>query len=98
MDYKHAGITAKKIMELLNVWMALPFLLLSCNEQKAGPGNNVVVNKPVDINPYKQIQAIPLPAGFERLKTDSVSFTAYLRNIGLKEQTTVYLFNGATKA
>lgn len=97
MDYKHAGITAKKIMELLNVWMALPFLLLSCNEQKARPGNKVVVNKPVDINPYKQIQAIPLPAGFERLKTDSVSFTAYLRNIGLKEQTTVYLFNGQPK-
>lgn len=97
MDYKPAGITTKKNMELLQVWMVLPFLLLSCHEQNDRPGNKTVINRAADVNPYKQIQAIPLPAGFERLKADTASFTAYLRNVGLKEQTTVYLFNGQPK-
>ncbi|MEO6254563.1 MAG: DUF4846 domain-containing protein [Ferruginibacter sp.] len=48
-------------------------------------------------NPYKQIKAIPLPAGFERITTGSGSFGDYLESIGLKEQTTVYLYNGKPK-
>ena len=97
MDYKPTGIPQKKNMELLNLLVSLPFLLLSCNQQKSGSSGQAATIKPATENPYKQIQAIPLPAGFERMKADSVSFTSYLRTIGLKEQTTVYLYNGQPK-
>ena len=84
-------------MELFNLILSLPLLLLSCNEQKSTSPIRTTAIKPTLENPYKQIQAIPLPAGFERLKADSGSFSAYLRNIALKEQTTVYLYNGQPK-
>jgi len=71
-------------------------LLFSCNDNKdASTGLNTITT--ATINPYKQIKAIPLPDGFERIKDDSGSFTRFLRNINLKEQTTVYLFNGQPK-
>jgi len=74
----------------------ITFLLLSCkNDTGATPGSDTNYTSP--INPYKKINAIPLPAGFERIKADQGSFTGYLRNIGLKAQTTVYLFNGQPK-
>ena len=38
-----------------------------------------------------------MPDGFKRIKSDSGSFTNFLRNINLKENTTVYLFNGQPK-
>ena len=97
MESKSTGIQQKKNMQLLNLWMVLPFLMLSCNEQKTTSSTNAVTIKPSPENPYKRIHAIPLPAGFERMKTDSGTFAAYLRDIGLKEKTTVYLYNGQPK-
>ena len=49
------------------------------------------------INPYKQIKAIPLPEGYNRITGNSESFITYLRNVGLKEDKTVYLYNGQPK-
>ncbi len=49
------------------------------------------------INPYKQIKAIPVPEGFKRIPGESESFITYLRNVGLKEDKTVYLYNGQPK-
>lgn len=75
----------------------IPLLaLISCNNN-TGTATFSTANADANKNPYKQIQAIPLPAGFKREKADSASFTSYLRSIGLKEQTTVYLYNGHTK-
>jgi len=98
MDNDPACIQRKKNMGLLNLWITLPFVLLSCNEHKR-TSDDVRTDKKIAaaINPYKQINAIPLPEGFERANADPGSFTAYLRNIDLKEQTTVYLFNGQPK-
>ncbi len=74
----------------------LQLTLFSCNNNTGGsPGSNTLHNE--HINPYKQIKEIPLPDGFERIQDDSGSFTQFLRNIGLKEHTTVYLFNGQPK-
>jgi Domain of unknown function (4846) len=98
MDYKSIGIKQKKTMELLNLLMLPLFILISCNENKKNPqGDNTEIIKPAAANPYKQIKSIPLPTGFERVKADSASFSGYLRNIGLKEQTTVHLYNGQPK-
>jgi hypothetical protein len=75
----------------LNVW------LISCNAQQDSLPPGINFKEPNQINPYKKINAIPLPAGYNRLVNDSGSFAAFLSDIGLKEQTTVYLFNGKPK-
>jgi hypothetical protein len=51
-----------------------------------------------DINPYTKVNEIPLPPGFERIKPNSNSFTNWLRNVELKKNKTVYLYNGNPKA
>ncbi|MGC4103985.1 DUF4846 domain-containing protein [Ferruginibacter sp.] len=51
-----------------------------------------------DKNPYRNIKTIPLPEGYTRVNADSGSFAGWLRNAGLKESKTVYLYNGTPKA
>lgn len=74
--------------------MIIMMSLAACN----APSNNVSIlnsNKtPVHI---KQVKAIPLPAGFERIAAEPGTFSEYLRNIGLKDSKTVYLYNGKPK-
>jgi hypothetical protein len=86
-------------MELPLALTIFPFLFLSCYQHKntAAVANTTTIIKTKTVNPYKQIRLIPLPAGFARVKTDLTSFSTYLRNISLKEQTTVYLYNGQPK-
>jgi len=48
-------------------------------------------------NPWPTIGAIPLPAGYHRIPATDGSFTVWLRNIRLKKDRTVYLFNGSPK-
>ncbi len=74
----------------------LTLLLLSCNNN-TGIQTGLNKDNTTTVNPYKQINAIPLPDGFERIKDDSGTFTGFLRNINLKQNTTVYLFNGQPK-
>ncbi len=75
----------------------LSFSLISCNHKSNNPPVFVDPNIRVDINRYAQIISIPIPNGFERIKADSNSFCAYLRNIDLKKKTTVFLYNGLPK-
>lgn len=75
----------------------LTMLLLSCNNQTGNTNGITVRVNPVIDNPYKLIKAIPLPEGFDRIKADTASFAEYLGNTGLKERTTVYLYNGNPK-
>jgi hypothetical protein len=44
------------------------------------------------------VKDIPLPANFERIKTDSLSFEDWLRNFSLRKNNTVYLYNKQPKA
>ena len=48
-------------------------------------------------NPYATIAAIPVPPGYHRMPAESASFAAWLRNIPLKKDRTVYLFDGRPK-
>lgn len=74
-------------------------LLISCNaHQDKIAANTTAVKKEATINPYKQIGAIPLPVGFERVKADTGTFAYFLRHTALKKSTTVYLYNGQPKA
>ncbi|MBX9784939.1 MAG: DUF4846 domain-containing protein [Chitinophagaceae bacterium] len=44
------------------------------------------------------IGTIPLPSGYERVYSGANSFASYLRQIKLKKDKTVYLYNGEKKA
>lgn len=61
--------------------------ILGCDEKSTEiePGN------------YTKVEEIPTPAGFEREQAESSSFTYYLRNLELKEDKTVLLYNGLEK-
>jgi Domain of unknown function (4846) len=48
-------------------------------------------------NPYPTIGSIPLPAGYHRVVEGEGTFGAWLRNVPLKKETTVYLYNGKPK-
>ena len=48
-------------------------------------------------NPYATIAAIPVPPGYHRIPAEPASFTTWLRNIPLKKDRTVYLFDGRPK-
>lgn len=52
---------------------------------------------PVSGIPAKHIGAIPLPEGYLRLPKAKGSYADYLRNLPLKKDNTVYLFNGTKK-
>lgn len=97
MDNKTTSIPLKNNMELLNVIFISSFVLLGCNEYKATSFENEETKITFSENPYRYIQSIPLPVGFKRVHADSASFAAYLKNVGLKEQTTVYLYDGEVK-
>jgi Domain of unknown function (4846) len=63
---------------------------LATNEQKAAKSLSTK-------NPFQTIDAILLPEGFVRIKADSNSFAGWLRTVPLKEDKTVYLFDGRPK-
>jgi len=86
-----------------------PFILfcilisISCNTNTASSSqwDNKLENLPVsaynELNPFKKINEIPLPAGFTRLKKNDRSFAEWLLNLPLKRNKTVYQFDGKVK-
>ncbi len=48
-------------------------------------------------NAFLAVNQIPLPEGYHRETYDSLSFGYWLRQVGLKKDKTVYLFNGKKK-
>ena len=80
------------------------YLLLSfsCNNtatsatDKFKSAENSII-KPVIKNLFSTVGLIPLPQGFKSVAADSNSFAVFLRNYKLKEDKTVYLFDGSVK-
>jgi hypothetical protein len=69
----------------------------SCNNDAGTiPGKNTYYDP--GYNPYSHIKNIPLPDGFRRMDSAGTSFAGFLRDIELKRDRTVYLFNGERKA
>jgi hypothetical protein len=72
------------IMRLQTAWiLILPFL--------------PVLPRPAAQNPYSHIAEIPVPPGFQRIPALPGSFAAWLRQLALKKDKTVYLYNGMPK-
>lgn len=65
---------------------------LSCNQIQ----HSQVVPSPPTSGIIK-LSDIPLPEGYQRVEAVKGSFAAYSRNIPLKKDNTVYLFNGVKK-
>jgi len=79
------------------------FISLSCNENAAYTSQSYIKAEKLpdadnDLNPYKSINEIPLPTGFTRLKETNGSFSDWLEKVPLKENKTVYQFDGKAKA
>ncbi len=76
-------------------------LLLSlsfCKQPATGKSQSLHNSKsPLNENPYPSISKIPLPDGFTKIAADSNSFAAWLSNINLKKDKTVYKYNGEPK-
>lgn len=64
---------------------------------KLTAGLKIIPVPPGRRNPYADISKIPVPEGYERVKSATGSFAAWLRSIPLKEDKTVYLYNGHIK-
>jgi hypothetical protein len=72
-------------------------LLAGCGSSPSG--NTTPDERPVDSveKKYHVVVDIPPPPGFRRVAVDSGSFGHWLRQLSLKEDKTVYLFDGSRK-
>lgn len=75
-------------------------LLVSCLSWHCSRSQQQHVKQVITGTPevsYKSIGAIPLPKGFKRVAAPAGSFGAWLRQVALKADKTVYLYNGTLK-
>jgi hypothetical protein len=77
--------------------LATLLLLSQCAGQSKQPLPHPVAKNNLITTPGNTVAAIPLPEGFARTAADSGSFAYWLRQLLLKKDKTVYLFNGAPK-
>ena len=72
--------------------------LLFCRSQVRVPVNNTTQPSNHSSNPVpKSIAAIPLPDGYTRIPYSNNSFAHWLRQLPLKNDRTVYLYDGRVK-
>jgi hypothetical protein len=73
-------------------------VLLSCQHGKSQK-NPIETRETsaIDGNPYPNIASIPLPAGFKRIACENGSYACWLKELGLKPDKTVHLYDGTVK-
>ncbi len=90
-------------MKLKSALIFSTVISASCNSNGSkNMLNPISINKEIeyktDINPYPFVKKIPTPKGFARQENENNSFAFFLKNLSLKENTTVYLYNKQPKA
>ena len=80
----------------------LSFISFACNYEASSPAGlatneQKATQSLTTKNSFQTINAILLPEGFVRIKADRNSFAGWLRTVPLKEDKTVYLFDGRPK-
>src|SRR6476619_4042771 len=86
-------------MHFKTLFIFIGLFCFACNNHAGSESHRdrLVINDTSAINPYQHVSDIPLPKGFERPNLDPESFAAWLRNMKLKKDKTVYLYNGQPK-
>lgn len=86
-------------MNLKCKWLAIAgcWLGAACDHPVIGlsPGHGIVASN--HMTSEKSVAEIKLPKGFQRIHAPAKSFHAYLKTIELKDDRTVYLYNGRQK-
>lgn len=77
----------------------LGLLFVACRSRSQSQTAHVSEQGPSvrNITKILRIGDIPLPAGYKRIEGEDADFAAFLRDIRLKEDRTVYLFDGSKK-
>ena len=79
----------------------IPLFLFSCNQNAAEHTNKKIAGVSANVspaeNPYAHILDIPLPQGYSRANASPASFGAWLRQVELKKNKTVYKYDGTLK-
>jgi hypothetical protein len=73
------------------VFLFLAISLLRCQSQPMEPIANA------NLSSISNVNKVPLPSGFERVKSDTLSFGYYLQNLSFAKNNTIYLYNGIAK-
>lgn len=82
-----------------NLLMLLISLLPGvCDSGEPAPSSSRSIAGNPSINPFAKISEIPLPQGYYRISVEKNSFADWLRNLPLRKDKTVYLYNGQKKA
>lgn len=78
---------------------ALIMTIFSCNGIQSRPNSYTSSSTGVGTGEewFKTIASIPAPEAYYRVSAQRSSFTEWLRNISLKQDKTVYLYNGELK-
>jgi|694.fasta_scaffold01770_1 hypothetical protein len=87
----------RKYFFLITLIVFLPFLM-QCEGQQQQEQLKVPAATDTNKNPFPQISAIPLPEGYARISQPQGSFGEWLRQLALKTDRRVFLYNGKLKA
>ena len=77
--------------------MLISILFCACQGQVTTPNSTTVVTSSSVPTTPEKVKEISLPSGFQRIPVDSNSVGAFYRNLSLKKDNKVYLYNGALK-
>ena len=72
-------------------------IFVFCTNENTNQTKSYVKVSTKKLNIPTKICEIPLPAGFERTKTDTGSFASFLRNFPLKKENVIFYFDGRKK-
>jgi len=74
-------------------------IVVGCSpaDEKPLSGKRVRIVKPVILSDVRSMEEIPAPEGYKKVFHRSGSFGEWLRKVRLKEDKTVYLYNGRMK-
>ena len=77
------------------------FVIAGCknndSEKNVFPNISITESDTRSQNEFATIKKIPLPKGFKRVGVEENSFAEWLQNVSLKNDKTVYLFDGSQK-
>lgn len=78
--------------------LAVSLLLTGCRHAPSSIPRLSIVSDTAIINPFARISEIPVPDGYYRVSVEKNSFGDWLRNLPLRKDKTVYLYNGQQKS